>query len=146
MLINTKDIPLVDMDFMNEVHHEEVELINRLFETFLAYEKEANQTHTQDIEERYQTWYTHTVEHFQREEEKMRELNFPPYLMHKGEHDKALQRMDEVIDHWHKNKDIQALKMYIIEELPTWLTHHIETMDTITARFFKSGLSPCALH
>ena len=76
----------------------------------------------------------------------MRELNFPPYTIHKGEHDNALKRMHEVLENWERHRDVQGLKMYLIEEVPAWLTQHIQTMDTVTAMFFSSGMSPCSVH
>ena len=145
MLINKEEIPLVVMDFMNEVHKEDVEIINALYEAIVTYEKEKSEANANAINEKYEEWYIHTRAHFKGEEQKMVEMDFPPYPMHKGEHDKAMQRMEEVLGHWNRSRDIQALKRYISEEVPTWLTHHIETMDTITAMFFNSGLSPCAL-
>jgi hypothetical protein len=42
MLLDLNALPLVEMEFMNEVHKEDVELINTLFETLLAYENEPN--------------------------------------------------------------------------------------------------------
>lgn len=146
MLIDKKDLPVVAMDFMNNVHYEDVEIINVLFECVLAYEKEANEANFDAINNQYATWYAHTVVHFEGEETKMLELNFPPYSMHKGEHDKALQRMDEVYQRWNQNKNIQILKMYLIEELPAWLVLHIQTMDTVTAMFFSTGTSACSAH
>jgi hemerythrin len=146
MLINSKELSLVAMDFMNEVHKEEVVMINTLFKAILSYEEDPSVENIQSIELSYQAWYSHTLVHFKNEEDKMIKLKFPPYLMHKGEHDKALLRMEEVHAFWQQTKEIQAFKVYLIEELPSWLKHHIATMDTITATFFSSGLSPCALH
>jgi len=146
MLIEINDIPVVAMDFMNEVHEEDVKIINDLFALLLAYEKEQSEENFRAVTAQYQNWITHTVAHFEGEEVKMRELNFPPYAMHKGEHDNALQRMRDVLNHWEEHKDIRVLKMYLIEEVPAWFTQHIQTMDTVTAMFFSSGLSPCATH
>ena len=64
-------------------------------------------------------------------------MRFPPYLAHKGEHDRALQEMRNLFSHWQQQRDIQVLKIYFIETLPAWLQTHIATMDTVTARFFR---------
>jgi len=138
MLITETEMPLVAMDFMNEVHKEEVDLINAMFEKVLAYEQDDSDENALAIDTVYEEWYTHTLAHFKGEEDKMIELKFMPYPLHKQEHDKALARMDEVRDHWQKTKDARSLKMYLIEELPTWLTQHIATLDTVTARFFHT--------
>ncbi len=146
MLINKDNIPVVAMDFMNEVHHRDVEIINALFELVLIYEKEPNEENFKRVNEQYEKWYAHTVEHFQGEEVKMREMNFPPYPMHKGEHDNALHRMNDIYQNWKETKNIQLLKIYLIEEIPVWFTQHIQTMDTITAHFFSTGTMSCHAH
>ena len=144
MLIEEAEIPMVAMDFMNEVHKEEAELINILFEKVLAYEADASEVNANAITAQYQEWYTHTLAHFKREEDKMIELKFPPYPLHKQEHDNAIKRMDEVLAHWQQSKNVQSLKMYLIEELPTWLVQHIGTLDIVTARFFSTGFPSAA--
>ncbi len=141
MLISWDEIPQVDMDFMNEVHKEDVDIINNIFEHILAYD--GSEKSAAVIDDLYTQWIGHTVIHFQNEEIKMQEMRFPPYLAHKGEHDRALQEMRNLFSHWQQQRDIQALKIYFIETLPAWLQTHISTMDTVTARFFATGQSPC---
>jgi len=141
MLLSHSDIPQVDMDFMNEVHKEDVELINAIFEQILVYD--GSEESVKAIDALYSHWIEHTVKHFQNEEIKMQEMRFPPYLAHKGEHDRALQEMRDLFSHWQQQRDIKALKIYFIEILPAWLQTHIATMDTVTARFFATGQSPC---
>ena len=145
MLIDKTDLPVVAMDFMNDVHEEDREIINELFELILTYENEATMTNKENINAKYQQWTQHTIEHFQGEEVKMQKLNFPPYPMHKGEHDQALEQMDAVFQQWNDSSDVKVLKTYFIEVMPQWLVQHIQTMDTVTASFFRTGLSPCGL-
>lgn len=146
MLLDKNTLPQVAMEFMNDTHNEDVDIINELFELILFYEKNATEENSQALNEKYQEWFTHTIAHFQTEEKKMQEMMFPPYPMHKGEHDKALHKMDEIFREWKKSSNISVLKNYMQGELPNWLVHHIQTMDTVTAMFFKSGVSPCSLH
>jgi len=145
MLIDKTDLPVVAMDFMNDVHEEDREIINELFELILTYENEATSVNKENINTKYKQWTQHTIEHFQGEEVKMQELNFPPYPMHKSDHDKALAQMDAVFQEWDESSDAKVLKTYFIEVLPSWLVQHIQTMDTVTASFFKTGISPCSL-
>jgi hemerythrin len=141
MLITQDEIPLVAMDFMNEVHKEDVDIINNIFEHILNYD--GSEKSATVIDELYKEWIEHTVNHFQNEEIKMQEMRFPPYLAHKGEHDRALQEMRDLFTTWQAQRDIKVLKIYFIEILPVWLHTHISTMDTVTARFFATGQSPC---
>ncbi len=145
MLIEKQALPMVAIDFMNEVHLEDVDIINELFEQILAYENNPNEQNKQKIEQLYNRWYEHTIAHFKGEEVEMEAKNFPPYPVHKGEHEYGLSRMDEVFKQWQSSNDIHILKGYFIEELVPWLTNHIQTMDTVTAMFFRTGLSPCAM-
>jgi hemerythrin len=142
MLIEQNEIPIVDMDFMNETHKEDVEIINSIFNEILHYENNAN--NAEKIDELYKHWIAHTVIHFETEEQKMQKLRFPPYYAHKGEHDRALQEMRNVFSSWQEQRNIQALKIYFIETVPAWFDMHVSTMDTVTATFFASGESPCS--
>lgn len=145
MLIDKKDLPIVAEDFMNDVHYEDVDIINELFQLILKYEKDPSLENKNIILIKYENWFEHTVNHFQREENKMMELNFPPYLMHKGEHAQCLDNMKKEISDFSINEDINKLKNYFEEDLIEWLVVHIQTMDTVTANFFRTGLSPCQM-
>lgn len=146
MLINKNDLPLVAEDFMNDVHYEDVDIINNLYEKLLNYIDSETKENKNIVIDAYQDWYDHTVSHFKGEEDKMIELNFPPYMMHKGEHEKCLEQMRQVLDYFIKNDDKEFLKSYLELDLINWLVNHIQTMDTVTAMFFKTGMSPCSAH
>ena len=146
MLIDKNNIPMVAMEFMNDVHIEDVDIINELFELILDYEKDPSAKNKEKLNNKYKIWFEHTIEHFKGEEDKMLETNFPPYHFHKAEHDNALKIMEDIFLQWEKSGDIAILKQYFIEVLPTWIENHIRTMDTVTATYFKTGLSPCAIH
>lgn len=146
MLIDKNSTPIVAMDFMNDVHFEDIDIINELFELILKYENDSTEENKVLISQQYIQWINHTVAHFQREEEMMIEKKFPPYYAHKGEHDNALSIMNKIFNEWQSEEDIKILKHYFIEVLPQWLINHIQTMDTVTAMFFKNGMSPCSMH
>ncbi len=143
MLLLKDEMPLVAMEFMNAVHLEDIEIINELFALIVAYDK--GKSSIEEINQKYQEWIAHTVEHFRGEEVMMVEKGFPPYAMHKGEHDRALDEMRGIFQEWQKTMDSSVLKIYLIEVLPFWLINHINTMDTVTARFFDTGFSPCGI-
>ena len=146
MLLDKGELAMVAMNFMNDVHLEDVDIINELFELVLAYENEPNGANKERVNAQYKLWFEHTVDHFRGEEEMMQEMAFPPYPMHKGEHDNALAVMDDVFKRWQESEDIMVVKTYLIEILPAWLRNHIQTMDTVTAMFFKTGMSPCSVN
>ncbi len=146
MLIDKQNMPMVAMEFMNDVHTEDIDIINELFELILKYEDENTNLNKELIDKKYEEWVEHTLAHFEGEEKLMVEKGFPPYPIHKGEHDKVLLHMDDIYKQWQQSEDIQVLKNFISTYLPQWLTQHIQTMDTVTAMFFKTGLSPCTIH
>jgi len=145
MLLKKEDIPLIAMDFMNDVHHEEIDLINKIYESILVYEDNSNEENEKIIEKEYKKWNEHTISHFQGEEVKMDETGFPAYSFHKSEHDRELELMEEVFQNWENTKNIQELKEYFENTLPEWLVNHIQSMDKITAEFFKTGIDPCSM-
>lgn len=145
MLIDKKDLPIVDMDFMNDVHLEDIDIINTLFEAVKTYDNDKTEENKQAINQQYEAWIEHTKAHFKGEEVMMLEKNFGPYAMHKGEHDNALRQMQEVFTQWQQTQEVAILKIYLIEHVPSWFVQHIASMDTVTARFFKTGMSPCSI-
>lgn len=124
-------LPQVAMPFMNTVHSEELALVNHLLKDIKA------ERPSTEITEQINAWHDHTVAHFQREERYMRECNFPPYSIHKSEHDTALQQLSQVRDEWLSAYDYQSLESYIVNAWRPWLDNHIGTLDFVTAHFFQ---------
>lgn len=132
--ISPENIPLVALDFMNQTHKEEVSLVVSLMEKLNAAKRELD---TSSISEALTQWLEHTEAHFQRENELMLEVNFPPYLVHSGEHENALSLLRAVINAWEENKDLQQLSNYVFNQWPEWFMAHVKSMDTITANFAR---------
>ncbi len=134
-VINPADIPPVAVDFMNEVHVEEVEMINVLHELLATHLEGSDKE--QEITQALAEVVEHTREHFAREERFMQEGNFPPYPVHKAEHDAFLADFETVASAWNDSKDAGQLKGFLEDVLPAWLDQHISTMDFVTARFLS---------
>ena len=131
MLIREEELPKVELASMNDTHLEDLIMINELAQ--LIEDKK-----TDLITEKLDALIVHTVEHFSSEERMMLEKRFPAYPMHKAEHDRALAEMNEVVAEWKANKELEALRNYIVTTMPAWLVQHVSTMDTVTARFLVS--------
>jgi hemerythrin len=144
MLIDKNNIPLVAMDFMNQAHLEDVDIINNLYSEIASCTNIDAKSKTK-INDLFQEWIEHTKKHFLAEEQEMLSNNFPPYMFHKSEHDSVMARMHEIYDTWNKSNDINMIRDYFENELVQWLINHINSMDTVTAMFLKTGLSPCAM-
>lgn len=124
-------LPQVAMPFMNTVHCEELELVGGLLAKL---ETEAAQA---EIDSLLVAWLEHTQEHFAREERLMQMYSFPPYPVHKMEHEQALMQLQAVQQHWHQQHDYKQLAQYIREEWRIWLQQHIATLDTVTAHYLS---------
>lgn len=143
MLVQKTDLPLVAMEFMNEVHLEEIEMLNVLNDKLIAYEVEPSPEGKEDVCNYCEKWYQHTISHFNGEEVEMQRTHFPPYIIHKNEHDNFLAVMRAEINSFNQNANPIALQKFIALDVVPWLIQHIRTMDTVTAMFLKNGISPC---
>ena len=122
-------IPLVSMESMNTVHHEEVLLIEKLLEQITG--GEAHEV----LSASFDAILTHMQEHFASEEKMMQEAQYPSFRMHKAEHDKILQETRYAEMEWRNRKSVADLQAYFEEDIITWLEQHIKAMDTPTADF-----------
>jgi hemerythrin len=129
-MIDKENLPRVVYEQMNEVHEEEVELLNRL-EGLL----EDKVLDTSKVDDLLNTLLEHTKGHFANEERLMQEVSFPAMMMHQGEHLNVLNEMKRVVNQWEMTKDPEVIRAYFLGTLTEWLMMHINTMDTVTAQF-----------
>lgn len=144
-MINTDEIPLVDLNEIDRVHLEEVELLNRLYALL-----DTQTSQKVNCEEGDATLYENKVlltlnelllhirEHFANEERLMKESYYPSYNMHKAEHGKIINEVQMKILEFRTRKDYKILREYFEEDIPTWLDQHIKSMDIILADFLKN--------
>ena len=130
-MIKQSDIPLVSLNTMNEVHFEEVEILNTLLKQL---DSEANfETLSQNLEE----LLAHMQEHFASEEKIMQEVQYPSFRMHKADHDKVLNETRYAEMEWRNRKEVDSLREYLAEDIVPWLDQHIKAMDTPMADFIS---------
>jgi len=136
-VLDTATIPHVDIDFMNNTHFEEVEMVKKLGELISAYQEQNGQSdkEAEEISKDLHAWLDHTKPHFERENELMQETGFPAYAIHFEEHEIALEKMASVIKTWDENKDIDLISDYVFTVWPAWFNTHVNSMDMITAKF-----------
>ena len=135
-MITQEQLTMVAMPSMNDTHLEDVLIINRLSNAI-------DSKNVDEVASIFDELVEHTIAHFSGEEEMMREKMFPPYPVHKGEHDRALNELKMAAKHFHESKDLDFAKNYVEGILTPWLINHIETLDTVTAMFLSNGVSPC---
>jgi hemerythrin len=137
-MITQEQLPMVAMSSMNDTHLEDIILFNRLSNVIAQRDIEATSQVLNELLE-------HTMEHFSGEEKMMLEKEFPPYSMHKSEHENALASMREEINFWNQKHDFNSIGHYANVTLPQWLIQHVSTLDTVTAQFLVTGVSPCSI-
>ena len=137
-MITQDQLPMVAMASMNDTHLEDIIIINKLSVAAQNRDFELTKTVLTELIE-------HTIDHFSGEEEMMREKKFPPYPVHKGEHDRVLNELKSVAQGFAQSHgDFQLITAYVDGSLTPWLIQHIETLDTVTAAFLETGVSPCS--
>lgn len=65
----------------------------------------------------------------------MRRLRFPPYSIHKGEHDRLLDELEAIVSQWSTDPAVDPLRHYLEHRLGPWFLQHVATMDQVTARY-----------
>lgn len=144
MIIDKTRIAQVAYEAMNETHDEEIDIINQIGE--YVTQRDSGDMQLQDkIDILLEKLLEHTKEHFSGEETLMRECRFPPYIIHKAEHNRVLQTASQHYAEWQKTGDSAHMERFVFEFLPLWIYDHIATMDTITAQFIaqvKEGKTP----
>ncbi len=133
MKINPSDITEVATPFMQETHLEEIAMLNELYDLF---DQVRQGLETPALAQKIDAVVVHTHAHFERENEHMFVLNFPPYAVHKQVHDEHLQALDHVVGTWKKDENIEPLFVFFEDTTPAWMKQHISTMDFVTANFF----------
>jgi len=130
-MIEKESVPLVSLDSMNEVHFEEIAIINELLEQF---------ERKMDLEMFSKSFYgllEHMQEHFASEEKFMQESGYPSLQMHKADHDKVLNEARYADMTLRNRKDEDAMREYLEDELIPWLDQHIKAMDVPMADYVK---------
>jgi len=67
----------------------------------------------------------------------MVEAGFPPYEVHKAEHDHVLAEMQARGSRWSQDTDVDALRRWIEKDVGDWFIGHVGSMDLVTAAFVE---------
>jgi len=124
--------PQVALDFMNHDHAEFVALRDELLGLLPS---SANEVAVDGLLDEL---LKHTRRHFGEEERQMREVNFPPFPVHKGEHDAVLADMAARVARWKQDRDAEVLRAWLDKDVGDWFINHVSTMDFFTARFIAA--------
>jgi hemerythrin len=132
MLIDPDQLPRLAVPFMNEDHAQEARLLNAAADTLEQFQ--AGKASQAAVTAALDALYLHTRAHFAREETAMNEASFPAYSFHQAEHVRTLGELGEAERKFRESGAAAALAAYLAT-VAIWLAQHIETMDTVTARY-----------
>lgn len=123
--------PQVAVEFMNRDHAEFAGLRERLLDAL------SGDVHNATIDGLLAELVDHTARHFADEEQMMVEAGFPPYEVHKAEHDHVLAEMQARGSRWSQDTDVDALRQWIEKDVGDWFIGHVGSMDLVTAAFVE---------
>ncbi|RMG28316.1 MAG: hypothetical protein D6721_08665 [Gammaproteobacteria bacterium] len=121
-------LPEVALPAMNRVHEEELALLDRLAQAFEEGEEAA-------IDALLEEFATHLEAHFAGEEGRMERAAFPPYPVHRAEHERIREELAQVRARWRETRDAAMLARWFFEDYTRWLESHVATMDHVTAAY-----------
>lgn len=130
-MITQDQLTMVAIPSMNDMHLEEMLLINSLHDAVQS-------RNVQAIKEKLEELLKESKIHFSEEEKMMEEADYADFYTHKGEHDRQLHELAHIIKYFTERQDPQAIAAYIEGNLNSWTTHHIKTMDADMARFLQT--------
>ena len=123
--------PQVAVEFMNRDHAEFAGLRERLLDAL------SGDVHNATIDGLLAELVDHTARHFADEEQMMVEAGFPPYEVHKAEHDHVLAEMDARVVAWNSEGDREILREWIEQAVGDWFIGHVGSMDLVTAAYVQ---------
>jgi len=132
-VLEAENIPQVAMDAMNDVHRDELSIVNQVNAAIVA-------KNSDEISRLCQQWLEHTKAHFDRENYMMEKYDFPAFHCHHREHLEALQGLEDIIGLWNSASNIDELAQYVQQTWPDWYVEHISTMDVVTSGYIKQAM------
>ncbi|WP_246828301.1 bacteriohemerythrin [Ectothiorhodospira sp. PHS-1] len=137
------DIPQVAANFMDKDHDEALALLARVVRCLE--EMPTSKAESGRLRDDLRDFIEHSRAHFRREEALMKAVEFPPFQLHKQEHDARLEALVAYVDDLDAGVMAPAdLKPLLVEDFVPWYRRHCATMDRATARFVarKEGGEP----
>lgn len=124
-LLEKTDTLILDYEPIDNDHDEFITLLNQLDSSGNA-----------DFPALFQHLYEHTEQHFDRENQLMKQFAFPAETEHKGEHQRVLGEFKQFKTRIDKGL-ITFGRSFVKERLPQWFQLHALTMDKALVAYIK---------
>jgi hemerythrin-like metal-binding protein len=125
-LIEKTSLPKVDHERIDNDHEEFIGLLNQLDAAGNA-----------DFPALFQQLYEHAEQHFDRENQLMKDFAYSGEIEHKGEHQRVLGEFRQFKTRVDKGM-ITFGRSFVRERLPQWFGLHVTTMDGALAAHIKT--------
>ncbi len=112
---------LLGLDIMDDTHREFVNLVNA-----------ASAASDAEFPALFNELVVHTQQHFEREEQLMKDSGFPAYGEHRDDHQRVLGEMNQFKKRVDKGMPAFG-RNYVRERMPEWFKLHAATMDSALA-------------
>lgn len=129
----TLQIPQLPVEFMNRDHAHAAEQLAAMTDALAGYTADPA-----SLAGLCQAFLEHNRAHFAREEAAMQAAGFPPYPVHKAEHDRVLANLEGIVQALARGLPEAEAGRLVTQALPHWLLQHVETMDRITAHWLAA--------
>ncbi len=123
-LLEWKDSYSVGVDAVDHEHRELIDLINTLHEELTTGEGGKDR---RDPVEIFGDIFKGISSHFALEEKFMREHGYDQLSDHKGDHERLLDELRDIMDDYDGGGDAESAR--ISERLGAWFAHHFKTHD-----------------
>jgi hemerythrin len=134
LLVDPQKLPRLPVPFMNEDHAEEARCVNAVSDALAALDAERGDRAA--VLAALEALYAQSQAHFAREETAMQNASFPGYSSHQAEHVRILSELGEAERNFREGGEPEELRAFV-RTLPAWLSGHIESMDTASARYIS---------
>lgn len=134
MLLSKDRIPQVALIEMNDIHNEEIDLLNELYDAI------KNNKPIGEIEKLFEDFLADVEYHFEFENNAMKESNFFAYPMHSQEHKMRLEELMQLKKNFENTKNPALISNYLEQKFVPWLIIHVPTMDNVTAQHLADYL------
>ena len=124
-LIEKNGSILLGYEPIDQDHDEFIILLNRL-----------NDADNAEFPALFQQLFEHTEQHFDKENELMKQYAFPAEAEHKGEHQRVLGEFKQFKKRIDKGL-VSFGRSFVNERLPQWFVLHVTTMDSALAAHIK---------
>jgi hemerythrin len=120
-LIEKTGVLTVGYELIDNDHDEFISLLNKL-----------DSARNTDFPSLFQQLYEHIEQHFERENQLMKQLAYPGEIEHKGEHQRVLGEFRQFKTRVDKGLIVFG-RSFVRERLPQWFGPHVTTMDSALA-------------